>query len=74
MDRAPNEYWVISPINACLAQRLEHRTCNAMVIGSIPIAGSFTFFFRWFPYNQQYLFRTKEYEENSLSFNRWSTK
>ncbi len=24
---------------ACLAQRSEHRTCNAMVIGSTPIAG-----------------------------------
>ena len=24
---------------ARLAQRLEHRICNAMVIGSIPIAG-----------------------------------
>lgn len=29
---------------ACLAQRLEHRICNAMVIGSIPIAGFFLFF------------------------------
>lgn len=33
---------------ACLAQRPEHRTCNAMVIGSNPIAGfcfSFSFHF-----------------------------
>lgn len=26
-------------MRACLAQRLEHRICNAMVIGSIPIVG-----------------------------------
>ncbi len=32
----------IAHINtACLAQRSEHRTCNAMVIGSTPIAGFF---------------------------------
>ena len=30
-------------ISARLAQRLEHRICNAMVIGSIPIAGFFLF-------------------------------
>lgn len=30
---------------ARLAQRLEHRICNAMVIGSIPIAGFSLFFF-----------------------------
>lgn len=29
---------------ARLAQRLEHRICNAMVIGSIPIAGFFSLF------------------------------
>lgn len=30
-------------LEARLAQRLEHRICNAMVIGSIPIAGFFDF-------------------------------
>lgn len=32
-------------LRARLAQRLEHRICNAMVIGSIPIAGFSLFFF-----------------------------
>lgn len=32
-------------MRARLAQRLEHRICNAMVIGSIPIAGFSPFFF-----------------------------
>lgn len=31
-------------MRARLAQRLEHRICNAMVIGSIPIAGFFSLF------------------------------
>lgn len=35
----------ISAISARLAQRLEHRICNAMVIGSIPIAGFCFLFF-----------------------------
>ena len=30
-------------MRARLAQRLEHRICNAMVIGSIPIAGFYLF-------------------------------
>ena len=30
---------------ARLAQRLEHRICNATVIGSIPIAGFFLYLF-----------------------------
>ena len=42
MDLTPMKWGVIFH-RACLAQRLEHRTCNAMVIGSIPIAGSFPF-------------------------------
>lgn len=29
---------------ACLAQRSERRTCNAMVIGSTPIAGFFFYY------------------------------
>ena len=32
-------------MRARLAQRLEHRICNAMVIGSIPIAGFSLFFY-----------------------------
>lgn len=35
-------------LEARLAQRLEHRICNAMVIGSIPIAGFFYFFFLFY--------------------------
>ena len=35
-------------MRARLAQRLEHRICNAMVIGSIPIAGFSLFFFYFF--------------------------
>lgn len=42
MDLTPMKWGIIFH-RACLAQRLEHRTCNAMVIGSIPIAGSFPF-------------------------------
>lgn len=38
----------ISVMWARLAQRLEHRICNAMVIGSIPIAGFSLFFFFFF--------------------------
>lgn len=32
-------------MRARLAQRLEHRICNAMVIGSTPIAGFFSIYF-----------------------------
>lgn len=37
---------------ARLAQRLEHRICNAMVIGSIPIAGFFLFFIFLFNFSK----------------------
>ena len=33
-------------MNACLAQLVEHLTCNEDVIGSNPIAGSRSFYMR----------------------------
>jgi hypothetical protein len=61
-------------MRARLAQRLEHRICNAMVIGSTPIAGfflficsiylfymmdNFLFYLHFFILIQQYIYNTK---------------
>lgn len=59
-------------IQARLAQRLEHRTCNAMVIGSIPIAGSLLFpSFLLMIYNV--LLGSRNMRKIPLSSDRWFT-
>lgn len=55
-------------LEARLAQRLEHRICNAMVIGSIPIAGFFRFFFGQSFYFIYIFLKSKNKEKNKIAF------
>ena len=57
-------------LGARLAQRLEHRICNAMVIGSIPIAGFSPFFFvqSFFIYYIYFFLQSKNKEKNKGAF------
>ena len=56
---------------ARLAQRLEHRICNAMVIGSIPIAGFSLFIFDFLHDWWKYPFlKSNEYSKTFLLFQR----